>query len=165
MNRGLFILLLALATATGVFFMTRNQCCCSVNLDVVVHDHETLLPELEWLRDELKLDNTQFAQVKELHLAYRPTCKALCMKIMTSRKKLGHLAADGKISSPEFDAALLEQAAVQTECKRAMLKHLQQTAAVMQPAQARQYLDAMLPQVIGVAAEPVGHGSSHHASP
>jgi hypothetical protein len=165
MKRGLLILLLALAASAGAFFITRNQCQCGMIADGVGHDGETMLPELEWLQHELKLDEAQFAKVKELHLAYRPTCEALCMKVMTSRKILAQLAARGDFSSPNFEAALQEQAALNVECQRALLKHLQQTAAVMSTTQSRQYLDTMLPQALGVAAEPVSHGHSHHANP
>lgn len=158
MKRGLIILLLAVAASTAAFFITRNQCQCGAGLDATTHDGETMLPELEWLHQELKLDDAQFEKVKALHLAYKPTCKAMCMKVMAARKKLSHLAAQGNLSSPEFDAALQEQAAVQVECQKALLRHLHQTAGVMSKSQARQYLDAMLPQVIGVAVEPVSHG-------
>ena len=158
MKRGLLIFLLAVAASIAAFWVTRNQCQCATRNHAAQHDGETMLPELEWLHDELKLEDGQFARVKELHLAYRPTCEALCMKVMTSRKKLSQLASGGNLSSPEFEAALQEQTAVQAECQRALLKHLQQTAALMSTEQARQYLEAMLPQVIGVAADPVSHG-------
>jgi hypothetical protein len=158
MKRGLIILILAVAASSAAFFITRNQCQCGTRLDATSHDGETMLPELEWLHQELKLDDTQFEKVKAQHLAYKPTCEALCMKVMAARKKIGQLAAQGNLSSPEFDAALQEQAAVHVECQKALLRHLHQTAGLMSESQARQYLDAMLPQVIGVAAEPVSHG-------
>jgi hypothetical protein len=158
MKRGLIILLLAVTASTAAFFITRNQCQCGTRLDAASHDGETMLPDLEWLHQELKLDDTQFAKVKAQHLAYKPTCEALCMKVMTARKKLSQLAAQGNLSSPELDAALQEQAAVHVECQKALLRHLHQTAGLMSESQARQYLDAMLPQVIGAAAEPVSHG-------
>jgi hypothetical protein len=158
MKRGLIILILAVAASLAAFFITRDQCQCGTRLDATSHDGETMLPELEWLHQELKLDDIQFEKVKAQHLAYKPTCEALCMKVMAARKKLGQLAAQGNLSSPEFGAALQEQAAVHVECQKALLRHLQQTAGLMTEAQARQYLDAMLPQVIGVAAEPVSHG-------
>jgi hypothetical protein len=158
MKRGLIIFILAVAASSAAFFITRNQCQCGTRLDATSHDGETMLPELEWLHQELKLDDIQFEKVKAQHLAYKPTCEALCMKVMAARKKLGQLAAQGNLSSPEFGAALQEQAAVHVECQKALLRHLQQTAGLMTEAQARQYLDAMLPQVIGVAAEPVSHG-------
>ena len=158
MKRGLIILILAVAASSAAFFITRNQCQCGTRLDATSHDGETMLPELEWLHQELKLDDIQFEKVKAQHLAYKPTCEALCMKVMAARKKLGQIAAQGNLSSPEFDAALQEQAAVHVECQKALLRHLHQTAGLMSESQARQYLDAMLPQVIGVAAEPVSHG-------
>ena len=158
MKRGLMILLLGLAASTAAFFITRNQCQCGTRLDATTHDGETMLPELEWLHQELKLDDAQFEKVKAQHIAYKPTCEALCMKVMAARKKLGQLAAEGNLSSPELAAALQEQAAVHVECQKALLRHLHQTAALMSESQARQYLAAMLPQVIGTAAEPVSHG-------
>ena len=158
MKRGLIILILAVAASSAAFFITRNQCQCGTRLDATSHDGETMLPELEWLHQELKLDDVQFEKVKAQHLAYKPTCEALCMKVMAARKKLGQLAAQGNLSSPEFNAALQEQAAVHVECQKALLRHLHQTAGLMSESQSRQYLDAMLPQVIGVAAEPVSHG-------
>jgi len=158
MKRGLIILLLAVTASTAAFFITRNQCQCGTRLDAASHDGETMLPELEWLHQELKLDDAQFEKVKALHLAYKPTCEAMCMKVMAARKKLSHLASQGNLSTPELDAALQEQAAVHVECQKALLRHLHQTAGLMSESQARQYLDAMLPQVIGAAAEPVSHG-------
>lgn len=158
MKRGLIILILAVAASSAAFFITRNQCQCGTRLDATSHDGETMLPELEWLHQELKLDDIQFEKVKAQHLAYKPTCEALCVKVMAARKKLGQLAAQGNLSSPEFEAALQEQAAVHVECQKALLRHLHQTAGLMSESQARQYLDAMLPQVIGVAAESVSHG-------
>ncbi|MFO1486391.1 MAG: periplasmic heavy metal sensor [Verrucomicrobiaceae bacterium] len=158
MKRGPLILLLALAASAAAFVITRHQCQCAVRTSAAMHDGDTLLPELEWLHHELKLDDAQFVKVKSLHLAYRPICKALCAKVMTAREKLGQLASQGNIASPELEAALQEQAAVRVECQKAMLKHLHETAAVMSPEQARQYLDTMLPQVIGAEAEHLSGG-------
>jgi hypothetical protein len=158
MKRGLLILFLAIAASIGAFWVTRNQCQCAMNADAAAHDGDTMLPELEWLHNELKLDDVQFAKVKELHLAYRPTCEALCKKVVVARNKLKVLATKGNITSPEFEAALQEQAAVHVECQKALLMHLHRTAAVLTTTQSQQYLDTMLPQVIGVAAEPARHG-------
>jgi len=129
-----------------------------MNSDAAAHDGDTMLPELEWLHSELKLDDTQFAKVKDLHLAYRPTCEALCVKVKIARNKLKMLATKGDLTSPEFEAALQEQAAVQVECQKALLMHLHRTSEAMTLAQSQQYLHTMLPHVIGVAAEPAQHG-------
>ena len=158
MKRGFFILLIALLLGITGFFVTRQQCCCSIGgSSATAHDGGSMLPELEWLHHELKLTDEQFAKVREKHLAYRPTCEALCMKVAAARKKVQSLAHAEGIATAEMEAALQEQAAVQVECHKAMLRHLHDTASVMSTDQARRYLDAMLPQVIGVAAESVSH--------
>ncbi|MEQ1748769.1 MAG: periplasmic heavy metal sensor [Prosthecobacter sp.] len=160
MKRGLLILLTALLVGVIGFIITRQQCCCDISDgSAVAHDSGSMLPELEWLHHEFKLTDEQFAKVREKHLAYRPTCEALCLKMAASRKKVQALAQAGSIATPEMEAALQEQATVAAECHKAMLKHLHETASVMSPEQARQYLDAMLPQIIGANVE---HGSGSH---
>lgn len=160
MKRGFLILLIALLVGVVGFIVTRQQCCCSISDgSATAHDGGSMLPELEWLHHEFKLTDEQFAKVRGKHLAYRPTCEALCMKVAASRKKVQSLAQAGDIATPEMEAALQEQAAVKVECHKAMLKHLHETASVMSPAQAQHYLNAMLPQIIGANAE---HGSGSH---
>jgi Spy/CpxP family protein refolding chaperone len=160
MKRGLLIFFVALFVGAVSFIAARKQCCCTIDEGTTTtHDGGTMLPELAWLRHELKLTDTQFEKVREMHLAYRPICEELCMKVAASRRKVQVLAKVGNNISPEVEAALQEQATVQVECQKAMLKHLHSTAAVMAPDQARQYLDAMLPQVIGPNT---AYGSSSH---
>lgn len=160
MKRGFLILIAALLVGIVGFFITRQQCCCSISgSSASTHDGGSMLPELEWLHHELKLTDEQFAKVRGKHLDYRPVCEALCMKVAAAQKKVQTLAQAGNIASPEIEAALQEQAAVHVECQKAMLKHLHETAAVMSPEQSKKYLDAMLPHVIGPNAE---HGSGSH---
>lgn len=149
MKRGILILITAILIGLVSYKLTRQSCCCSVSDAASVHDGTSMLPELEWLHHELKLTDEQFAKVKALHLAYKPVCEALCMKIAAAHRKVQALADGGDIASVEFTAALQAQAAVRVECQQAMLKHLHESAAVMSPEQARQYLAAMLPQVLG----------------
>ncbi len=167
MKRGLLILIAALIIGSASFYITRQRCSCSMPDTMATHDGNSRLPELEWLHHELKLTDEQFAKVSALHLAYRPTCEALCMKVMASHDKVRALVNAGTQVSPELKAALQEHAALHVECQSAMLAHLYQTAACMSPEQAKQYLDAMLPQVIEMAMEPgtatTGHTS--HAAP
>lgn len=160
MKRGLLIFFVALFVGVVSFIAARKQCCCTIDEGTnTIHDGGTMLPELAWLRHELKLTDTQFEKVREMHVAYRPICEELCMKVAVSRRKVRVLAKSGNTVSPEIEAALQEQATVNVECQKAMLKHLHATAAVMSPDQAQLYLDTMLPQVIGADA---AHGSSSH---
>ena len=154
MKRGLYILAAALLAGLAGFFITRQQCDCEIPVGGAVHDGASQLPELAWLRREFQLTDEQFAKVSGLHLAYRPTCEALCMRVMTSHEKVQQLVHGGSQVSSELKAALQEHAALHVECQTAMLAHLYQTAACMTSAQARRYLDAMLPQVIEMAMEP-----------
>lgn len=161
MKRGLLIIILALLAAIVGFVITQRSCCDVVITHTAPHDGGTRLPELEWLRHEFKLTDTQFSKVSELHLAYRPICEDLCAKVMESQEKVKGLVNDGTQVSPELTAALQEQAALHVECQMALLTHLYQTAACLSTKQAHSYLDAMLPQVIDMKMEAVTKHSGH----
>jgi LTXXQ motif family protein len=161
MKRGLWIVAAALLTGILGFVIARQQYCRTMSKKAASHEDNSRLPELEWFRNELKLTDEQFAKISELHLAYRPTCEDLCMRIMASHKKIKAHVDGGKQVTPELKAALQEHAALHVECQTAMLTHLYQTSACMSQDQAKNYLDAMLPQVIEMAMEP-NHMSSGH---
>lgn len=129
---------------------------------VIAHDGNSRLPELEWLRREFKLTNEQFEKVAQAHEAYRPTCEALCKKVMASHAKIKELARPSKPVTPELEAALTEHALLHVECQKAMLNHLHQTASLMSPEQAEKYLDALLPEVIELPLEPGHDAHAHH---
>ena len=155
MKRGFWILLVALLAGVIGFVITRRQCDCNLPEAALTHDGATMLPELKWLRRELDLTDAQFAEVSGLHLAYRPSCEALCEKVAATRQRVQAMVAAGDVDSPQLAAALREQAAVRVECQTTLLKHLHQTAAAMSPEQGRRYLKSMLPQVIGAEAAPM----------
>ena len=154
MKRGIWILTAALLAGLAGFIATGSRCECTLSEKRAAHDGQSQLPALDWLRQEFKLTDEQFAKVSERHLAYRPTCEELCARVMASYAKLKKLASVGKQVSPELKAALQEHAHLHMECQSAMFNHLYQTAACLSPDQARLYLDAMVPQVIKIAMEP-----------
>ncbi len=147
MKRGQFILVAALVLGACMFFCSRYLLREQSVSSVMPQEHESLLPELEWLRKQLRLDEEQFEKVKALHLAYRPKCKALCM-----RAQEAEIALKAVMLDPQMDltAALNVRAELQVECQQAMLDHVRQTAACMNAGQAKQYLDTMLPHVLGL---------------
>ena len=161
MKRGLWIIIVALVAGLTSFWITHSQCCCSLPDSSAEHEEHSLLPELAWLRHEFKLTDAQFAKASELHVAYRPTCEALCAKVIASHAKIKKIVDGGTQVSPELTSALQEHAALHVECQTAMLTHLYQTAACFTPEQSRSYLDAMLPQVIEMAMEPGTTHSGH----
>lgn len=156
MKRGQLILVIALALGACMFFCSRYWLHDNRMTSAMPQERESLLPELEWLRQRLRLDEAQFDKVKTLHLAYRPKCQDLCMRAEEAESALREVLSD-----PQKDAttALKIRAELQIECQQAMLAHVRQTAACMTPEQARQYLDAMLPHVLGLRL-PRDSGSS-----
>lgn len=160
MTRALFILFLGLVAGALAFYGMRVG---TQRVGVTIaHDGNSRLPELEWLRQELKLTDEQFAKVAEVHEAYRPTCEALCRKVMATHVRIKELASPSKPVSPELEAALTEHALLHVECQKAMLNHLHQTASLMSPEQAQKYLDALLPEVIELPLEPGHDAHAHH---
>lgn len=150
MKKGLLILALALVAGALAFWSMRS-------FKMAKH-HEVLLdsmPELVWIRTDLKLTDAQFAKVTELHAAYRPKCAAMCRRIAEARGKVDRQAKASRGMTPDLAAALREYAETHAECQRAMLVHLYETAATLEPDQAQRYLETMLPMAMDFS-----HGGS-----
>jgi Spy/CpxP family protein refolding chaperone len=160
MTRAFFILFLGLVVGAIAFFGMREG---PPHVSVTrAHDGNSRLPELAWLKRELKLTDEQFAQVAKAHEAYRPTCEQLCARVMASHVRVKELASPAGPVTPELEAALTEHALLHVECQKAMLNHLHQTASLMSPGQAQKYLDALLPEVIELPLEPGNEAHAHH---
>jgi len=146
MKRGQFILVIALALGACMFFCSRYWLHDNRMTSAMPQERESLLPELEWLRQRLRLDDAQFEKVKALHLAFQPKCQDLCMRAEEAETALREVMLD-----PQKDAtaALKTRAELHLECQQAMLAHVRQTAACMNADQAKQYLDTLLPHVLG----------------
>lgn len=150
---GLGILILAVACGAITFWAARS---------LIVEDrHEALLddlPALEWVRKEFALNDEQFDQVRKLHLSYRPKCVEMCDRIRKAHAGISAAVSNHSEMSPDLVDAINEHARVHAECQQAMLEHLYETAAVLDDAQGRRYLDAMLPYALDFkSSEPEGH--------
>lgn len=143
-TRVLLVLLVAVATGLASFFAVRSH-RDSQSRGILLDQ----LPELAWLHRDLRLTDDQFAAVRELHVAYRPKCEAMCQRIMDARSQAEALAAADRQMTPELAAALRKYGEVQADCRRAMIEHLYQTAALLDPDQAKRYLESMLPHALG----------------
>jgi len=140
MKKGILILAIALLAGVIAFCLMRSR--------TITHSRENLLdsmPELAWVRTDLKLTDAQFSKVSELHAAYRPKCMEMCRRISDAHEKVDGLAGKGRKLTPELDAAIREHAVIHAECQQAMLKHLYETAAVLDEKQAGRYLETMIP--------------------
>ncbi len=143
MKRPLLILLFFLLAGVAAFCVMRSQ--KSAERQGVLLDN---MPELSWVRSELKLTDEQFAKVAELHAAYRPKCVQMCRRIAEAHEKLDRLAARDESVSEELRAAIREHADIHAECQETMLEHLYQTAAQLDSKQAAKYLETMLPYAL-----------------
>ncbi len=150
MKRGQFILLTALLLGACMFYCSRfllEPASAPAGRDLA-HENGSMLPELQWLRQWLDLSEPQFEEVKALHLAYLPKCRLNCARIEAAEAAL--LEAAGS-PMDELSERLRELAAAQLECRLAMIGHVRQTASCLNHKQARQYLDVLLPQVLGLS--------------
>lgn len=158
MKRGLILVLAVLLAGFAGFSITRYQKVASQHGDGVLLD---AMPELSWVKSELKLTDGQFEKVSALHVAYRPKCEEMCHSLSRAHRKVGELAAANGVMTPELEAAIREHAEVHAACQRAMLEHLYQTAALLEPAQGSRYLGIMIPQALdsanGAPGEPAHH--------
>lgn len=151
MKKGLLILLLALAAGGAAFWITRSHHQCE--RQAVLLDS---MPELAWLRGELKLSDAQFAQASALHTAYRPQCALMCGRIAAAQARLETLAQATRGVTPELADAIREHSRVRAECQQKMLEHLYQTARLFDDPQAARYLAKVLPHAL--ESTPAGPG-------
>ena len=151
--RPVHILLAALLAGVLAFFAARSWPTTSSGKGILLDD----MNELAWLKEELSLTDAQFAGISELHHAYRPRCVEMCRRIDEAEWRLAALASGSRTMTPELAAAIQDSARVRAECQQAMIEHLQQTAALLDPAQAEKYLAAMLPLAIGASTSATGN--------
>lgn len=113
-------------------------------------DGASRLPELQWLRQWLQLDDAQFDRVKALHLDYLPKCESLCQRVHDANEKVLTLSR----SQNQMDTALAEaihaHAQLTGECREALMQHVYDVAALLKPDQAKRYLDLMIPSTLGM---------------
>lgn len=163
MKRGLIILILAPILGVGMYFGAQQvlkPCNCAAPSGMPV-ENGSLLPELQWLKLSLHLNDGQFAKVQALHLAYQPRCAELCMRVQHSDQALMECTSHSHEVTADVLKLMHERAALVQECRQAMLKHVYETAACMDSTQADLYLKTMLPHVLGTVHP---RASSAHAS-
>src|SRR5207253_10759421 len=117
---------------------------------------------MEWLRPEYHLTDAQFSRIRELHGEYAPKCDLMCEKIAKANGRLDQLIKASKTFTPEMDAAMNECVTVQTECRRALLRHIYEVSAEMSLADGARYLQMMTARIVepGVIHAAVLSGSS-----
>lgn len=151
MKRSILVLAIALVAGVAAFCLIRSQRVGkpqSVLLDA--------MPELAWVKSELKLSDEQFANVSALHAAYRPKCLEMCGKIAAAHEKVEEQIRENPAVTPELESAIHEHAAIHADCQQAMLVHIFQTAAVLDREQAALYMKEMLPYALDFSHSEAG---------
>ena len=143
MKKGAYILAIALLAGVIAFCVMRSHKIAESRGNLL-----DSMSELAWVRKDLALTDAQFSKVSELHAAYRPKCMAMCRSISEAHEKMEALARKDRKLTPEFDEAIREHAAIHAECQRAMLRHLYETAGVLDASQASRYLETMIPYAL-----------------
>ena len=97
-------------------------------------------PELAWLKHEYHPSDAQFAQVAQLHDAYRPKCAEMCRRIDDQNANVQQLLASTNTVTPEIKQALTKAAQLRVECQSAMMQHFYEVSRAMPPEQGKRYL-------------------------
>ena len=97
-------------------------------------------PELEWLKTEFHLDDTEFTRICGLHEAYVAGCAERCHKIDMKNEELRELLASTNRVTPEIERTILEATQLRAECQKQMLAHFYEVSQTMPPAQGKRYL-------------------------
>jgi hypothetical protein len=101
-----------------------------------------------WMRQEFHLNDAQYAQVKKMESDYHPHCTIMCDRIEQSHLALKKIILASNGMTPDVQAALLKDAAIQEECREDMLSHFYEVSQALPPDQAKRYLEIMQAHVV-----------------
>lgn len=136
MNRTLLILALGLGVGLGthtVYYELHRP-----------GGFDSLDGQLTWIRNELKLTDAQYAQIKELHEASSPRLRALAAEVARMQAEFAAFentrrTAD-KVDFIEFAQFVEMRRNINRECQESTRRLVLATAKVMTPEQRAHYL-------------------------
>ena len=136
MNRTILVVLLGLAVGLGthaIYFQLHRP----AGLD-------SLDGQLAWIRDELKLTDAQYAQIKELHEASSPRLRALAAEVARMQAEFTAFEntrrTTDKVDFIEFAQFVETRRNINRECQESTRRLVMATADVMTPEQRAHYL-------------------------
>ena len=136
MNRSFLTLLLGLAVGIGahtVYFQLHRP--AGLN---------SLEGQLSWIKDELKLSDSQFARIKQLHEASSPRLRALAADVARMQAEFTAFEntrrASDQVDFIEFAQFVETRRAINRQCLESTRQLVLATAGVMTPEQRAQYL-------------------------
>jgi hypothetical protein len=144
MNRSLIILFGALALGIAIFAgaycaSQRTTMLCCVNP----------ADDLNWLRTEFHLSDTEMARIRELHAGYLPQCGEICQKIAAAKRDLASIVGQSPHLTAEAQVKMNEIATLRMQCQSNMLQHFITVSHAMPPVQGGRYLAEMKKLTLG----------------
>lgn len=113
-------------------------------------------PELAWLKQEFKLGDAEFKRISDLHGAYLPKCREMCMKIDAKNTELRHLLKTSTNVTADVQATLSAAAQLRAQCQAQMLSHFYEVSRTMSPDQGKRYLSWVRSKTLA------GNGGMNH---
>lgn len=135
MNRTLLILFLGLAVGAGSHFAYYR-----------IHEPkiDSLDNQLAWMKTELKLNDAQYARIKELHQASSPRLHSLADQVAQLQTEFAAFEemrrSSDRVDFLEFARFVEERRQVNRECLDSTRKLVLATAEVMTPRQRQHYI-------------------------
>jgi len=105
--------------------------------------------DLDWLRIEFRLSDSDLARVRKLHDGYLPVCGRFCERIEAKKLELQAALASGTNAPSSIEQTLVEIGTLRAQCQSAMLRHFREVSEVMPPEQGRRYLAEMQRLTLG----------------
>ena len=141
MKRSLSILLLALGVGIVLF-----AACYVVAQRVGAKRMTSAADDLDWLRQEFRLSDTELARVRELHEGYMPRCVEMCKQIAEKKREV-EMAMSVVTNTADLrepvGRKLGELALLRAQCQLQMLQHFVEVSKAMPREQGRRYLAEM----------------------
>lgn len=105
---------------------------------------DTLEGRLAWMRTELRLTDTQFARIKELHQASRPRLQAMAAQVALMQSEFAEFErtrrATDRVDFVEFARFVESRRELNQRCVDSTRQLVLAAAEVMTPEQRRQYM-------------------------
>lgn len=163
MRRSLLTLVSLVILAVGLVALTS-----AVSRRICVRELTSSADDLDWLKQEFALNETDLQPIRQLHAGYLAQCREFCERIAAKNREIENLLATTNAITPGVEQKIRESAALRAECQTAMLRHFQAVSAMMPPGQGRRYFAEMQQLTLGqhqqfehsMSPAPAAHG--HH---
>lgn len=105
---------------------------------------------LEWLRKEYNLSDSEYQQIKTLHLGYRENCQKMCSLIAEKKMELCEALATSTNANERIEKLVMEVNQLRAQCQFNMLRHFYEVSQSMPEEEGRRYFSKMCELTFGI---------------